>query len=279
MSIDPHVTVLYVNPVGFSSYDQVFADMIVTYKNPSTHAIVASLNPATTPPKMTDLEFRAYETLVAGDTLKAARYFARAKYDAMVIGCFYDPGLIDCREISQTGIVVAPCQSACAAAMTVANNFSVIIGEWKWEDQMRQTICDYGYGDKLASFEAVGLRVEEFHVDPEKTKKFLTAAAIRAVVEGKAECIILGCTLEVGFYAELQTLLQERFDGQYIPVIDCSIAAFKAAEAAAYMSKCGLTTSRIWGMAPPSEEELAKFGILQDKYEFGNMIDIPATVA
>ena len=53
----------------------------------------------------------------------------------------------------------------------------------------------------------------------------------RAVQVHKAEAIILGCTLEIGFYRELQDYLNgpEAFPGAGIPVIDPSIAAFKAA--------------------------------------------------
>ena len=207
--------------------------------------------------------------------MEAARYASRNDYDAMVIGCFYDPALDDAREISGTTAVVAPCQAACEVALNLANSFSVIIGQTKWEDQMRQTIYEYGYEDKLASFQAIGMRVEDFHQDPEATKLALETAAVEAVELHKAESIILGCTLEVGFYKELQGFLDHNF-GSNIPVIDCSIAALKAGENAALAKRIGWNPSRIWGMRPPPEDELEAFGILQKDYKFGNVIHVPA---
>ncbi len=51
---------------------------------------------------------------------------------------------------------------------------------------------------------------------------------MEAVQVHKAEAVILGCTLEIGFYRELQQFLNgpEAFPGAGIPVIDPSIAAF-----------------------------------------------------
>ena len=275
MSLNTDIKILYLNPIGTSSYDQTFAEMAKEYKYPNTAVDVASLNPATVPPKMTDLEFRSYEALIVADTVKAARQASKDNYDAMVIGCFYDPALADAREISGDTIVVAPCQASITEAMNIANNFSVIIGEWKWADQMRDTVYQYGYRDKLASFESVGMRVEQFHVNPEVTAAAIKTAATVAYLEHNAESIILGCTLEVGFFLDLQTFLAEE-TGVRVPGIDCSIAALKAAENAALQKQIGWTNSRAWGMQAPPEAELQKFGIYQEDYQFGNVIHVPA---
>ncbi|MCY4156933.1 MAG: aspartate/glutamate racemase family protein [Gammaproteobacteria bacterium] len=276
MPLNTNIKIMYLNPAGYSSDDQIFAEMARAYKYPGTAADIVSFNPATVPPKMTDLEFRSYEALTIADTVKAARQASKEGYDAMVIGCFYDPALADAREISGDTIVVAPCQASIMQAMTIANNFSIIIGEDKWRDQMRDTVYRYGYRDKLASFESVGLRVEEFHTDPERAIALMKEAGRRALTRSHAEAIILGCTMEIGFYRELQQFLTEESGGRNVPVIDCSIAALKAAEDAALRKRIGWTNSRVWGMRPPPEAELARFDIFQDDYRFGNIIRVPA---
>ncbi len=272
-NLDTNIKVMYLNPVSTSAYDQVFADMIKAYKYPFTDAYVTSLNPATVPEKMTNLEYRTYETFTELDTLKSARYCATNGFDGLVIGCFYDPTLAASREIAGTCTVVAPCQSSCQVAVEIANRFSVVIGRYKWEDQMRQTIYDYGYKDNLASFQAVGLTVEEFQKDPARTKSLLYEACLEAVTFHRAEAVVLGCTLEIGFYADLMQQL-ERAAGVHIPVIDASIAAFKAAENAAIRAKFGWSNSKMYGMEPPPEAQLKQFGILQEEYKFGNMIHV-----
>ena len=273
MSANMNITVMYLNPLGNSDYDETFAEMIRDYKYPQTTAYVVSMSGNDVPGKMDNLEYRTYESYIVNETVKVARYCSVHNFDAMVIGCFYDPALLGAREISDNTVVVAPCQASIAAALNVANNFSIIIGERKWENQMRRTVYEYGCKDKLASFESVGLRVKDFHNDPAATKQRLESAAMEAVTIHRAESIILGCTLEVGFYQDLQNLISSRIGGN-VPVIDCSIASFKAAENAALLKQWGWKNSRIWGMQPPPESELAGFDILQTDVKFGNTIKI-----
>lgn len=276
MSLNTNIKIMFLNPAGDSSDDRLFANMAKTYKYPSTTVDIVSFNPATVPPKMTNLEFRSYEALIVGDIVKVARQASKDGYDAMVIGCFHDPALATAREISGNTIVVGPCQSSITQAMTLANNFSVIVGEDKWTDQMMDRISEYGYGSKLTSFESVGLRVEEFQTDPERTNSLMKEAVRRAYTQHHAESIILGCTLEIGFYRDLQAFLTEEAGGRNVPVIDCSIAALKAAEDAALRKQIGWHNSRAWSMEPPPEQELSKFDIYQEEYQFGNLIHIPA---
>lgn len=274
MAIDMNIKVMYLNPVSDSSDDQVFADMVAEYKYPATMAAVASLDSRNVPAAMNHLEYRAYESLIISDTVKAARQASKDGYDALVIGCFYDPALRDAREISGETIVVAPCQASIVTALNLANNFSILIGRAKWEDQMRQTVYDYGYRDQLASFQAVDLGVQDFHRDAAATEQKLQQAALQAVTIRNAESIILGCTMELGFYRKLQQFLRDKA-GAWVPVIDPAIAAFKAAENAALQKQFGWTNSRVWGMQAPPEEELKQFNIFQQDYEFGNIIHIP----
>lgn len=276
MPLHTDIKIMYLNPVGESSDDRMFADMAERYKYPHTSVEVVSLNPATVPPKLTSLEFRSYEALVVADIVKAARQASKEGFQAMAIGCFYDPGLADAREIAGDMAVVAPCQASVTQAMTIANNFSVVIGQDKWADQMGETIRRYGCRDKLASFESVDLRVDDFHKDPERTAGLLKRAARKAFAESRAESIILGCTMEVGFHEEIQQFLAEGTGGPRVPVIDCSIAALKAAENAALRVQLGWTNSRVWGMQPPPEDELRRFDVFQGDYEFGNRIRVPA---
>ena len=276
MTIDLNIKVMYLNPVSDSSDDQVFADMVAEYKYPATVAAVASLDPRNVPAALNHLEYRAYEALVIGDTVKAARQASKDGYDALVIGCFYDLALHDAREISGDTIVVAPCQASIVTALNIAHNFSILIGRTKWEDQMRQTVYDYGYRDRLASFQAVDLGVQEFHKDAAATEQKLQQAALQAVTVHHAQAIILGCTMEIGFYRKLQQFLRDELRTP-VPVIDPAIAAFKAAENAALQKQYGWTNNRVWGMQAPPEEELRQFNIFQQDYKFGNIIHIPAT--
>ena len=81
------------------------------------------------------------------------------------------------------------------------------------------------------------------------------AASISAITEDRAEAVILGCTMEFGFFRKLQ----EEFG---IPIIDCSVAALKYAEYLAEVRDvCGWNTSKIGGFESPALGELDGWGV------------------
>ena len=59
---NPKRKVMYLNPVGTSLYDQVFADMAAKYKLPDTEVHITSL--AESEGAFTHIEFRSYEAMV-----------------------------------------------------------------------------------------------------------------------------------------------------------------------------------------------------------------------
>ncbi len=263
--------IMFHNPVGTSNYDQVFADMTAAHKLPNTEVHVTS-QPASHG-AFTHIEYRAYEAVVTRGIVRAARAAAREGFDAFVIGCFYDTGLHDAREVSGDMVVTAPCAASCEIAVSLANRFGVIVGRRKWVNQMQATIHEYGHAHRLSGFHHVELGVNDFQTDHACTNRLLTEAGRRAVEQDYAEAIILGCTLEIGFYKEMEQALG-------VPVIDPSIAAFKRAEYSALLKRqCGWIPSRKWSCEAPPEEEIARFGGFDDGPVFANRIIVKADPA
>ncbi|MCJ8324202.1 MAG: hydantoin racemase [Rhizobiales bacterium] len=260
--------VMYFNPVGTSGYDQMFADMVKDHKLPGTEVHVTSL-PAENG-AFTHIEYRAYESMVTGGTIRAARAAAKEGFDAFVIGCFYDTALHDAREMSGEMIVTAPCVAAVEIASSLANRFGIIVGRRKWVNQMSSTVKDIGQYERLTGFYHVGLGVNDFQTDHAKTNELLIEAGRKAVEEDYAEALILGCTLEVGFYKQIEQQLG-------VPVIDPSIAALKRAEYGAILKRqCGWIPSRKWSCEAPPEAELAQLGVFDEGEAFGNRIIVAA---
>ncbi|MEZ5812184.1 MAG: aspartate/glutamate racemase family protein [Rhizobiaceae bacterium] len=261
--------IMYLSPVGNRGADDgIFAAMAADNKLPGTEVHIASLPDEDG--AFTHIEFRSYEAIVTRGIIRAARAAAREGFDAFAIGCFYDTALHDAREISGGMIVTAPCVASCEIAASLANRFGVIVGRRKWVNQMQTTVHEHGHRDRLAGFYHVELGVNDFQRDHAETNRRLTEAGRKAVEEDYAEALILGCTLEVGFYRELSGTLG-------VPVIDPSIAALKRAEYAAILKRqCGWSPSRKWSCEPPSEEEIARFGGFDDGEAFGNRVVVPA---
>ena len=265
---NPTHKIMYLNPVGTSLYDQVFADMATKYKLPGTEVHITSL--AESEGAFTHIEFRSYEAMVTAGIIKATRAAAKEGFDALAIGCFYDTALHDAREVSGDMVVTAPCIASCRMATNLSNRFGVIVGRQKWVDQMHSTVNSYGFGPVCSGFYPVGLGVNDFQTDHAKTNALLTQAGREAIEKDHAEAIILGCTLEIGFHETMEKELG-------VPVIDVSIAALKEAEYAAELkANCGWKPSRKWSCEAPTEEEMAAIGVFEQPDIFGNRIVVPA---
>ncbi len=261
--------VMYLSPImGAAAQDDVFADMAREHKLPGTEVHVASLPESEG--RFSHVEFRAYEAMVTRGIIRAARAAAMEGFDAFAIGCFYDTALHDAREISGEMIVTAPCVASCEIAASLANRFGIIVGRRKWVNQMHATLREHGHEDRLSGFYHVELGVTEFQADHADTERRLLEAGRKAVEDDFAEALILGCTMEVGFYRDVEKRLG-------VPVIDPSIAALKRAEYGAVLKRqCGWKPSRRWSSEAPPEDEIARIGGFDGGEAFGNRIVVPA---
>ena len=218
----------------------------------------------------THIEYRSYEAIVTRGIIRAARRAAQEGFDGFAIGCFYDTALHDAREISGEMVVTAPCVASCEIAASLSNRFGIIVGRRKWVHQMESTVRENGYGERLSGFYHVDLGVNDFQRDHDETRRRLIEAGRRAVEEDYAEALILGCTLEVGFYHEVE-------DALGVPVIDPSIAVLKRAEYGALLkSQCQWKPSRKWSCEAPPEEEIQRFGGFDDGEAFGSRVVVGA---
>ena len=264
----PPVKILWINPIGLSAYDRAMAEVIAQIKLPSTRVELVSLRLDVT---MDNLEYRTFEALVVREIVELSRYAARNGFDGAVIGCFYDPALLEAREISGKTVIVAPCEASLRAVSRLSNRFSVIIGQRFWAEQMTARVREYGLEHKLASMRSIDCSVCRMQIDPKQTKQMIYDAARRAIDEDGAEAIVLGCTMEFGLFMELQERLA-------VPVIDPVFAAFKDCELAAGLkSAYGWAPSRVGSCAPPSETDLDRFRLFDRAPPIGNREVIPAT--
>lgn len=208
---------LYIEPVVSDIIDP-WKGYLSQFKDPKTELEVISL---TEGPR--HLEYYSYGSLVVPKILKIIKEAEKEDFDAAIIGCFYDPGLRESREIAGRLVVTAPAEASMHIAITLGQRFSIIVGRTKWIPLMRENVIKYGFQDHLASFRPIGMGVLDLQIDPEETKRRIVQAVERAVEQDGAEVIILGCTHQFGFYKELQDTLG-------VPVIDAALAAFNYAE-------------------------------------------------
>ena len=241
--------ILWINPVMNDAYDQAIGESLRAEARADTRLDVASF-PGTGP---LHLEYNAYELVTAKPTLQTILWAEAEGYDATVVGCFYDPFMRAAKELTTRMPVTAPAEASIRIAQSVGERFSILVGRDKWIPEMEENVHRYGAERCLSSFRVLGMGVNDFQVDPAVTEQRIRQEARAAVEQDRADVVILGCTIEFGFFRTLQAEIG-------VPIIDATVAPLLWAELLAdAAARQAWTPSARLGYLTPDAAELAPF--------------------
>lgn len=100
--------------------------------------------------------------LAAPYILKLVQQGEKDGFDAIVLDCFLDPALSECRELVRIPVMGA-CQSSCSLAARMAGRFSVIGILDNADRCIRENIRCYCFERQLASIPVIHMPVVELH--------------------------------------------------------------------------------------------------------------------
>lgn len=163
-------------------------------------------------------------------------------WDAVVLGCYGDPGLDGFRELMSIP-VVGPGEATALVAASLGHRFSIITVTDSVVAFTERQIWNVGVGEKLASVRAVNIPVLDLHSDRDKTIAAAVEHGLAAMEEDRTDTLIVGC-MSMGFLG----IAEEVSEQLGIPVLNPSKVALKYAEA---LVGSGLTHSRKAYMQPP----------------------------
>ena len=155
------------------------------------------------------------------DAWANARQAGQSPPDAVLIGCFGDPGLLALREVSQ-----APVTGLAEAAFLEAachGRFAIVTGGARWKPMLLRLAIDLGHGDRLAGIHTVTPTGAALAADPQAARVLLTAACRQAVRDFKVQAVILGGAGLAGIAALIQPDV-------HVPVIDSVLAGARQAQ-------------------------------------------------
>jgi allantoin racemase len=196
-----------------------------------------------------DLDYQFYEHIHINGLIRKVVKAEKDGYDAFVIGCFYDPGLKEAREIVDMPVVGVCEASLSVASMISAGKFSIIVGSRKNVPHMADNARNYGFESRIASWRMLNIPPRKMN-DKEILQATILREAKAAVEEDLAECVVLGCT---GMWGQAK-IAQEELG---IPILDPVIMGLKVAELRAMIwKKLHISQSKIGGYRGPPLEEL-----------------------
>lgn len=243
--------IAFLDPVPSAFGLPVFAQELRQYICPHTEIDYVTLDTNGTD----NYEFEVYEAYMSPQILDRVRGLEEEGYDAVILGCFYDPAIVPARELCTKMVVVGAAQASISLAKLICKRYSLLIPRDKNYTHMREMV-ERNHGiDALASIRMLNLKVMEIQEDETFRDSRMEEEITAAVHEDLAEAIVLACTMEVGTFLKLQ----EKYG---IPIIDPVIAGLKTAE---YLvecrDSCGWYTSKRGTYETPSKEEMKSFGL------------------
>lgn len=243
--MEEKIKILWINPVaGTGEFDDRIKKIFDSVKRGDVEVDVTRLSKGPS-----HLEYKSYEPLIVVETLEKVVEAERNGYDAVIIGCFDDPGLQEARELVNIP-VIGPGETCMHIACMLGHKFSIITVKKEALARLEDHLFMYGLEKKLASFRFINIGVLEMKKEPERVHEAILREAKKAIEEDDAEVIVLGCTFETGFMDKLIKELK-------VPVIDVTVVSLKFAEMVADLKrKTGLSHSKIYGYKSPSKDEM-----------------------
>jgi allantoin racemase len=182
--------------------------------------------------------------LVVPELIRLAPLAEERGYDALIIGCFSDPGLDAVRELLRVP-VIGPGAAALHLAAQLGTRLSVLAPAGRDYGRLAARLRHLGIASLLASVRGIGLSVVALATQAPEALERAAAAARAAVEEDGADVLVLGC-MSMAFLPGICEALGNRLG---VPVVNPVSAALKTAEAVA---RIGLTHSkRAWPAPRP----------------------------
>ncbi len=172
------------------------------------------------------IEGAADAALVVPELLRLVPEAEAAGFDAVIIGCFSDPGLDALRERVSIPLV-GPGASAMHLAAQLGQRFSILAPSGRSDGHVRARLRALGLADLFASVRSVDCSVLDLAADRAGARERVAAAARSCVQEDGADVLVLGC-MSMAFLPDVTETLQ---DALGCPVVNPVVAALKTAEA------------------------------------------------
>ncbi|HUV07420.1 MAG TPA: aspartate/glutamate racemase family protein [Spirochaetia bacterium] len=169
-------------------------------------------------------------------------------YDAMIIGCAGDPGLVPARELARIP-VIGPIESSLAVASMLGENFSIITVLDSIVPAIWHILRAYGLEHKCASVRVVNCPVLDLAGKLDQVVDAFLQESQKAVKEDRAASLVLGC-MSMAFLL-VDELARGKVD---VPIINPAKVSVKAAE---MLVSLGLSQSRAT-YPKPNYEKLKK---------------------
>jgi allantoin racemase len=223
--------ICFLNPFGTDVYDSLIEETVTPSLRPGTELVIRHLvdYPA-------NMDYFVAKHLAEVGVLRAVTAAERDGFDAFVIGCCYDPGLTQARELTSMP-VVGPLEASVMLARLFGHRFSVVTDIFKAVPELEDRIRVYGLESNCRSVSAIDWFITDMVGDPDAVARDAYTQCKAVIERDGAEAVVIGCTIVAACYE--RAVLRGASELSDITVINPNLMAIKLAELFADLSAVG----------------------------------------
>jgi allantoin racemase len=223
--------ICFLNPFGTDAYDAIIEETLTPSLRAGTEVEIRHLSGA--PP---NIDFYVPKHLAEVEVLKEVARAESDDFDAVVIGCCYDPGLTQARELVNIP-VVGPLEASASLARMFGHRFAVVTDHSKAVPELEDRIRLYGLEPNCRSVSAIEWYVVDMIEDPGAVARDAYARCKEVIERDGAEVVVLGCTIVAACYE--QAILRGATDLADLAILNPNLMAVKTAEMLADLRAAG----------------------------------------
>jgi allantoin racemase len=185
--------------------------------------------------------------LVVPELMRLGPLAQKRGFEALIIGCYSDPGLDALRELLSIP-VIGPGAASLHLAAQLGTRIAVLTPSGRGYGRVAARLRGLGLDCLLAGVRGIGLSVMDLAQQAPGALDKAAAAAQVAVEQDGADVLVLGC-MSMAFLPDITSKLGERVG---VPIVNPVLAALKTAEAMLTMRLAH--SKRAW--PPPKPQEI-----------------------
>jgi allantoin racemase len=223
------VKINFINPFGTSLYDGIIKETLSPYSRGDTQIVISHLEG----PENIDYYYSKHiiELAVCERVMKAEE----EGFDAVIVGCCYDPGVRVARELVSIP-VIGPLEASILLSPYYGHDYVIVTDHHKAVPYLRDMVKVYASGNCLG-VSCINWWITDMIRDTEGVARDAQAAAKREMENAGAEVAILACTI---ISACTEKYLREHKADRDLTILNPNTMALKMAESLADLSRQGL---------------------------------------
>jgi allantoin racemase len=223
--------ICFLNPFGTDAYDGILEETVSPTLRDGTDVEFRHL-----PDAPRNMDYYVPKHLGEVEILKSVVAAEREGFDAYVIGCCYDPGLTQARELVSIP-VIGPLEASVLLARLFGHRFAIITDHHKAVPELEDRVRLYGVEPNCRSVNAIEWFIDDMLADPVAVARALHTAAGEVLERDHAEVVVGGFTIVAACH---ERAIMDGADGlDDHTIVNPNLMAVKLAELFADLNAAG----------------------------------------